>query len=101
MNDITGEILQALMKAPPGRKRRVLEVLRGEDPPAPTSDGPLLYTVSEAARKLGVSRTTLWRLIQAGQLKKIHVRPGSYRVRRDEIETLAREGIALGQGGVA
>ncbi len=99
MNDITGEILQALMKAPPARKRRVLELLHGETPPAPPSEGPLLYTVSEAARKLGVSRTTLWRLSQSGQLKKVEVMPGSYRVRRADIEMLARDGIATAQGG--
>ena len=99
MNDITGEILQALMKAPAARKRRALDLLRGDEPPPPTSDGPLLYTVSEAARKLGVSRTTLWRLFQSGTLKKVEVMPGSFRVRRADIEALARDGIVIPEGG--
>ena len=100
MNDMTGEILQALMKAPQGRKRRALELLRGETPPEP-KDGPLLYSVSEAARKLGVSRTTLWRLFQHGQLKKVEIAPGTYRVRRADIEALARDGIVTAEGGAA
>lgn len=100
MNDITGEILQALMKAPAARKRRALDLLLGDAPPTPASEGPLLYTVSEAARKLGVSRTTLWRLFQTGQLKKVEVMPGSFRVRRADIEALARDGIATVEGGV-
>jgi excisionase family DNA binding protein len=98
MKDITGEILQALMVAPPSRKQQALKLLRGEYQPEPTT-GPLLYSMSEAARVLGVSRTTFWRLFQTGQLKKVQVMERSYRVRRADVEALARDGMADGEAG--
>ena len=98
MKDITGEILQALMVAPPSRKQQALKLLRGEYQPEPTT-GPLLYSMSEAARVLGVSRTTFWRLFQTGQLKKVEIMKGCYRVRRSDIEELARDGIPGDEAG--
>ena len=55
---------------------------------------PLLLGMGEAAKYLGVSRPTLWRMIQAGTLEKVELFPGSHRVRRLDLEDLAmrREG---------
>lgn len=50
------------------------------------SEGPLLLGMGEAARYAGLSRTTLWRVIQAGSLEKVEILPGSYRLRRADID---------------
>jgi len=38
---------------------------------------------------LGVSRSTLWRMIQAGILPRVEVLPGSFRVRRADLQAFA------------
>ena len=58
--------------------------------------GPLLMGMSASAKLLGVSRATLWRMTKAGLLQKIEVLPGSFRLRRSDLET-----IAAGQRNVA
>lgn len=52
-------------------------------------DRPLLMTVKDAARRLGVARNTVGRAIRAGRLKKVEVYAGSYRLRRADVEALA------------
>ena len=42
-----------------------------------------------SARMLGVSRATLWRMTKAGLLQKIEVLPGSFRLRRSDLEAIA------------
>ena len=42
--------------------------------------------MGEAATFLGVSRTTLWRMIQVGRIEKVEILPGSHRVRREDLE---------------
>ena len=42
-----------------------------------------------AAQFLGVSRSTLWRMIQAGRLERVEVFTNSYRVRREDLEAIA------------
>jgi excisionase family DNA binding protein len=53
------------------------------------TSGPLLMGMSASAKLLGVSRATLWRMIKFGRLKKIEVLPGSFRLRRSDLETIA------------
>ena len=101
MKDLSGEILQALVKAPPGRKQQALKLLRGEALPDTHRDEPLLYSVSQAARVLGVSRTTLWRMCQSGYLSKVPVMTGTYRIRRTDIEAIARDGVLAEKGGAS
>ena len=64
--------------------------VRAEEAPA----GPLLYGMSPAAKFLGVSRATLWRMIKAGRLAKVEVLPGSFRVRRADLQAIAA-GMAM------
>jgi len=51
--------------------------------------GPLLMGMSASAKLLGVSRATLWRMTKAGLLQKIEVLPGSFRLRRADLEAIA------------
>lgn len=48
--------------------------------------GPLLLGMGEAAKLLGVSRATLWRMLQSGKFQKVEILPGSYRLRRADLE---------------
>ncbi len=52
-------------------------------------DEPLLYTVTQAAHRLNVSRSTVWRIIRAKRLTKIEIYPGCERLRRADIEAIA------------
>ena len=38
---------------------------------------------------LNISRATLWRMVNAGRLKKVEILPGSYRLRRADVEAIA------------
>jgi excisionase family DNA binding protein len=59
--------------------------------------GPLLLGMGAAAKYLGVSRATLWRMIQAGKIAKVELFPGSFRVRRADIEAICRPVPPQGQ----
>ena len=50
--------------------------------------GPLLMGITASARLLGVSRATLWRMIKIGSLQKIEVLPGSFRLRRADLDAI-------------
>jgi predicted DNA-binding transcriptional regulator AlpA len=63
-------------------ERRITETF------SPTQ-GPLLLGMSASAKFLGVSRATLWRMIKAGLLQKVEVLPGSFRLRRADLEAIA------------
>lgn len=88
---VPNEILRALLSAPEDRQLAALRVLRG-DRVSLHDETPLLYTVSQSARRLNMSRSSVWRAIRAGRLKKIEVFPGCERIRRADLEALA-EGI--------
>ena len=91
MVDQTGELLAAMVAATPERKDAALKVLRGESlaAVARSTTGPLLLGVGAGAKFLGVSRATLWRAVRAGKLQKVELFPGSFRVRREDLEALA------------
>ena len=56
-------------------------------PPEPPK-GPLLMMIKDAAALLGVHRTTIWRLMEAGRLEPVELL-GGLRVRRADVEGLA------------
>ena len=99
MEDITSELLAALLSASLDRKQRALQVLKGETPPAPATTGPMLLTLGKAAKLLGVSRSTIYRLITRGTLPSVEIAQGRARVRRADIEALARDGAVIPEGG--
>jgi len=89
------ELMKAALAATEERKANALRVLKGEVALADASEtkpatGPLLMGIGAGAKYLGVSRATLWRACQAGRLQKVELYPGSYRVRREDLERLAQ-----------
>jgi len=84
------ELLLRFLQASPEQQELIDRILDGRcdvKPAAPT--GPLLLGMSAGAKLLGVSRATLWRMIKAGKLVKVEVLPGSFRVRRADVEAVA------------
>ena len=76
--------LLKILQAPPEIQSEIDRILEGR-PPAPHSEpptGPLLMGMSAAAKFIGVSRATLWRMCRAGRLQKVEILPGSFRLRR-------------------
>ncbi len=86
--DQTAELLQAIISATSDQRLSALRLLKGK---ATTTDAelPLLYSVTEAAARLNISRCSVWRAIRAGRLKKIELYPGFERLRRADVEALA------------
>jgi len=84
------ERLLKILQATPEQQAAIDRVLAGEQPvTAARVVGPLLLGMSNAARLLGVSRATLWRMIRAGKLARVEVLAGSFRVRRADVEAIA------------
>lgn len=84
------EALAAVGSAPPERLNDIYLAATGQQIRPPVADErPLLYTVTEAAQRLNVSRSTCWRIIRAGRLTKVEIYPGCERLRRADVEALA------------
>lgn len=86
------ELIQAIFKAKPESKSRALLILQGEEIPL-RLDEPLLLTMGEAASLLNTSRATLWRILKRGRLEKVELYPGSYRLRRSDVVSLANGNV--------
>jgi len=91
----TEQRLSAILAANPDTLRRVDRVLTGEPTEAPT--GPTdrrLLSIATAADALGVSRTTVWRLLRDGRLPCVELRPGSRRIPSAAVTAFAQKGGA-------
>lgn len=84
----TNERLMKFLQATPEQQSAIDRILDGLVD-AQRRDGPLLLGMGAGAKKLGVSRATLWRMIQAHRISKVEVLPGSFRVRAADIEAVA------------
>jgi len=85
----TDQRMLKLLQAPPDQIEAIDRILNGEPPPkSRILNAPALLGTSAAARALGVSRGTLWRMVQGGTLKRVEIFRGSFRIRRSEIEDL-------------
>jgi len=86
----TDERLRKMLEASPQQLEVVDRVLHGWFPQqSQCFEGPLLMGMSAAAKLLGVSRPTLWRMVKAGRLEKVEVLPRSFRLRRADVEAVA------------
>jgi len=84
------ERLLRFLQATPEQQTAIDRILEGRMEPAPEPPrGPLLLGMGTGAKLLGVSRATFWRMIKAGRVTKVEVLPGSFRVRRADLEALA------------
>ncbi len=82
--------LLKLMAASPEQLEAIDRILDGKiDQPRPAANGPLLLGMGAAAKLLGISRPTLWRMLRAGRLEAVEILPGSRRVRRADVEAVA------------
>ncbi|HWA09435.1 MAG TPA: helix-turn-helix domain-containing protein [Opitutaceae bacterium] len=82
--------LMKFLQADPEKQAQIDQILEGKvTVRSETSTGPLLFGMTAAARFLGVSRATLWRILRSGRLKKLEILPGSFRVRRADLEAFA------------
>jgi predicted DNA-binding transcriptional regulator AlpA len=86
----TDERLKKLLDASRDQLEAIDGILERRIPEQmPVHHGPLLMGMSASAKFLGVSRATLWRMIKAGLLQKVEVLPGSFRLRRADLEAIA------------
>ena len=84
------ERLKRLFVASPEQIQAIDGILVSGVPAMPArSTGPLLLGMTASAKLLGVSRATLWRMIKGGLLQKIEILPGSFRLRRTDVEAIA------------
>jgi excisionase family DNA binding protein len=75
--------------------RRVDRVLTGEPTEGATATGDRrLLSIAQAAVALGVSRTTIWRLLRDGRLPCVELRPGSRRVPSQAVTEFVKGGCA-------
>ena len=77
---INEQIILAVFTAGDEDKVKALDILQGKEVRRALS-GPLLLSMGEATDLLGVSRATLWRMLEAGSLEKVELYAGSYRLR--------------------
>jgi len=84
------ERLMRFRQATPEQQAAIDHILEGKIEPEPKPrTGPLLLGMGPAAKFLGVSRGTLYRMLQAGRLSRVEILPGSFRVRREDVEAIA------------
>lgn len=101
MHSITRSILQSLassdLSLSATEQRALARLIEGKTnepyPGSRNSEDPLLVTQAQAAKLLGLSRVTVWRMAKEGMLHPVEILPGSFRYAFEEIEGLARDGM--------
>ena len=89
MTDIETRLLK-LLTANPAQLAAIDRILEGKpDEPRPGTTGPLLLQMGDAAKLLGVSRATVWRMMKLGRLEGVEILPGTIRLRRADVEAIA------------
>ena len=82
--------LDAMQAFTSQQKKEALDILSGKTTKAlkEKTEGPVLLTQAQAAQFLGLSRSTIWRMTQTGELTPIQIH-GSKRYRKVDLEKLA------------
>ena len=89
----TEQRLGAILAATPDVLRHVDRILSGEPTEGTTDPGDRkLLSIQQTAAAMGVSRTTVWRLLRDGRLPFIELRPGSRRVPSAAVTALVKGG---------
>ena len=57
------------------------------------AERPLMLTVKEACRLLGVSRTTMWSYAKKGHIKVVRIGTRGVRIPRQEVTKFVYEGV--------
>ena len=93
MQTLTTETrMTLLLAATPDVLKRIDRILAGE--PTEPTDRRLL-SIAQAAVALGVSRTTIWRLLRDGRLPSVELRAGgSRRIPSQAVTEFAKRGVA-------
>ncbi|MFH1969515.1 MAG: helix-turn-helix domain-containing protein [Verrucomicrobiota bacterium] len=83
--------LLKILQASPEVQAEIDQILEGRTPTPQIEQptGPLRLGMSAAAKFIGCSRATLWRICRAGRLQKVEILPGSFRLRRADLLALA------------
>lgn len=85
------QLMGRLLTATPSELKKIEAVFTGEGATEPTDRR--LLSIAQAARALNVSRTTVWRLLRAGRLPTVELRPGSRRVPSAAVTAFAQRGL--------
>ena len=81
-----------LLAATPETLARIDAILSGNQ--AETPNDVRLLTITQTAKAAGFSRATACRMIKAGTLRTVELRPGSRRVTASELVRIAKGGAA-------
>ena len=87
----TEQLMRRLLTATPSELKKIEAVFTGEGATDP-GDRRLL-SIAQAAVALGVSRTTIWRLLRDGRLPCVELRPGSRRIPSAAVTEFAQKGV--------
>ena len=88
----TEKRMTLMLAATPDVLKRIDRILSGEIEGATDPGDRRLLSIRQAADALGVSRTTVWRLLRDGALPCVEIRPGSRRIPSAAITEFARRG---------
>lgn len=87
------ERLEKLLRADPNTLEQVDAILDGRSKfQTSNDDDQFLVSVTQAARLLSCSRTSIWRMRRQGVLDAIRLPAGGYRLRRSQVEAIAKRG---------
>ena len=87
------QIIQGVLTADEGKRRKITAILEDRElHPVNTEPELKLITFVEAAQRLGVGRTTVWRLYKDGKLKVRNVR-GKNRITLASVINYAKGGV--------
>jgi len=89
------EVFDLLARLTEPTLAKMIDVAKGRNAiPTPLDGGTLTTSGEKAARRLGVSKTTIWRMVKDGTLKTIEIR-GKNRILSDSLIEFVRKGTKV------